>query len=65
MERRGETPAHGLSGLSSIKNLIDANAAPNVEAWVKAYGDYVTTDDFAEVKTNEDAYRVVEDTLQG
>ena len=66
MERRGETPAHTVYPVYlSIKNPIDMNAAPNVEAWVKAYGDYVTTDDFAEVKTNEDAYRVVEDALQG
>jgi hypothetical protein len=64
MERRGETPAQTVYPVHlSIKNPLDMNAAPDVEAWTKAFSDYVTVEDFAETKTNEDAYRVIEDAL--
>lgn len=62
--RRAGTEAQTVYAVYlKIKNPIDMEAKPDIAAWTKAYDDHVYARDFDGVKTNEDAYRVVEEAL--
>lgn len=66
MGRRGDSPAPTVYPVYlTITNPIDMESSPNLKQWANAYSDYVSMDDLAEAKTNEEAYRIVEDALTG
>jgi hypothetical protein len=64
LKRKGsETPQSVYPTYLSIKNPIDMDAPPNLGAWAKAYQDYVSPEELSGVKTNEQAYRIIEENL--
>jgi predicted GNAT family acetyltransferase len=65
MRRKGNEPSTAVYPVElSIQSPIDMDKPPRPEDWAKAYHEYVSEDDLADAKTNEDAYRIVEEVLK-
>jgi hypothetical protein len=64
LKKKGnETPQAVYPTYLSIKNPIDMDAAPDLNAWANTYKDYVSPEELDGAKTNEQAYRIIEENL--
>lgn len=64
MEKRGEEPRPSVYPVYlKIEHPIDMDVPPNLEAWGKAFSDYIDPESVKDAKTNEDVLRHVEDNI--